>query len=98
VKDKCLRKRAISGGSATVACAWNHLFTLSPHGTPSFPFYRSRERFGVHEGEREREKRERGIEEREKQRGREPWGRIALLLLQAGPAGLVDDNGNGSMS
>jgi hypothetical protein len=52
------------------------LKNLSQDEAPSLPFYGPREGPRVHE----REKWKRGKEEREKLRGRELWGYVALLL------------------
>jgi hypothetical protein len=46
-----------------------------PVGVPGFPFYRPRERPGIH-----KRKRKGGKEEREKQGRRKLWGCIGLLL------------------
>jgi hypothetical protein len=64
---------------------------VSLDGVPRLPFYRPREGPGVH-------KREKGKEEREKTRGREPWCCVTLLLPQADPAGPADDNGGAHTS
>jgi hypothetical protein len=55
--------------------ALQRLENLAPDGAPSLPFYRPRERPGVHMRERKRKRRK-----RKKQGRREPWSYVALLL------------------